>query len=88
MDINEILSKLSEKESPPSRRTPKQTLLLLCLEKQIIQNDIVLHEQNLTQKTENFLEYEGMAKLLDKEKKYNIQGLFASEYYGTRYKYH
>lgn len=58
MDINEILSKLPKNKSHQNNgKTIQQTLLLLYLEKQIIQNDIALQEQNLTQETEDLLEY-------------------------------
>ena len=58
MDINEILSKLPKNKSHQNNgKTILQTLLLLYLEKQIIQNDIALQEQNLTQETEDLLEY-------------------------------
>lgn len=58
MDINKILSKLpANKPLQNNGRTIQQTLLLLCLEKQIIRNDIALQEQNLTQETEDLLEY-------------------------------
>ena len=58
MDINEILSKLPKNKSHQNNgKTIQQTLLLLYLEKQIIQNYIALQEQNLTQETEDLLEY-------------------------------
>lgn len=58
MNINEILNNLpNAKPHQNSDRTIKQTLLLFCLEKQIIQKDITLLEEHPIKEIVDILEY-------------------------------